>query len=86
MEKYIKEKLSLIKRYSIIGSYWERGNKNEIDIVAVDELNKNLLIAEVKLNKNKINLNLLEQKSKNLIPKFKDYHIEYKGFSLEDVL
>jgi AAA+ ATPase superfamily predicted ATPase len=86
LEKYIKEKLSLTKRYSIIGSYWERGNKNEIDIVAVDELNKNLLIAEVKLNKNKINLNLLEQKSKNLIPKFKDYHIEYKGFSLEDVL
>ncbi len=86
LEKYIKEKLSLTKRYSIIGSYWERGNKNEIDIVAIDELNKNLLIAEVKLNKNKINLNLLEQKSKNLIPKFKDYHIEYKGFSLEDVL
>jgi len=86
LEKYIKEKLSLTKRYSIIGSYWERGNKNEIDIVAVDELNKNLLIAEVKLNKNKINLNLLEQKSKNLIPKFKNYHIEYKGFSLEDVL
>ena len=86
LEKYIKEKLSLTKRYSIIGSYWERGNKNEIDIVAVDELNKNLLIAEVKLNKNKINLNLLEQKSKNLIPKFKDYHIEYKSFSLEDVL
>jgi len=56
--------LQLTKNYSQIGSYWERGNKNEIDIVAVDELNKKLLIAEVKLNKEKINLKLLEQKDK----------------------
>jgi AAA+ ATPase superfamily predicted ATPase len=85
LEKYFKEKLQLTKKYSQIGSYWERGNKNEIDIVAVDELNKKLLIAEAKLNKEKINLKLLEQKTKNLLPKFKGYKVEFKAFGLEDM-
>jgi hypothetical protein len=85
LEKYFKEQLLLTKIYSIIGSYWERGNQNEIDIIAVDELNKNLLIAEVKINRRKINLNILEKKAKNIIPKFKGYKIEYRGFSLEDI-
>jgi hypothetical protein len=40
---------------------------------------------EVKLNKEKINLKLLEQKAKNLLPKFKNYKVEYRGFSLEDM-
>ena len=85
LEKYFKEKLQLTKNYSQIGSYWERGNKNEIDIVAVDELNKKLLIAEVKLNKEKINLKLLEQKVKNILSKFKGYKVEFKAFGLEDM-
>ena len=85
LEKYFKEKLQLTKKYSQIGSYWERGNKNEIDIIAVDELNKKLLIAEVKLNKEKINLKLLEQKAQNLLPKFKGYKVEFKAFGLEDM-
>ncbi len=85
LEKYFKQKLALTKKYSLIGSYWERGNRNEIDIVAVDELNKELLIVEVKLNKEKINLKLLEQKAKNLLPKFKGYKVKYQGLSLEDM-
>jgi AAA+ ATPase superfamily predicted ATPase len=85
LEKYFKQKLALTKKYSLIGSYWERGNRNEIDIVAVDELYKELLIIEVKLNKEKINLKLLEQKAKNLLPKFKGYKVKYQGLSLEDM-
>jgi AAA+ ATPase superfamily predicted ATPase len=85
LEKYFKEKLALTKKFSQIGSYWERGNKNEIDIVAINEMEKIALIAEVKLNKDKINLNLLKQKAKKLEKKLNGYKIEYVGYSLEDL-
>ncbi|MFO7761643.1 MAG: DUF234 domain-containing protein [Thermodesulfobacteriota bacterium] len=29
--------------YNRIDNYWERGNKNEIDLVAVNDLEKNIL-------------------------------------------
>ncbi len=85
LEKYFKEKLILLKKYSFIGSYWERGNKNEINIVAINELEKKALIAEVKLNKNKINLQVLKQKAQKLEQKLNGYKIEYVGYSLEDM-
>jgi AAA+ ATPase superfamily predicted ATPase len=85
LEKYFKEKLILSKKYSFIGSYWERGNKNEIDIVAINELEKTALIAEVKINKNKINLQVLKQKAQKLEQKLNGYKIEYVGYSLEDM-
>ena len=85
LEKYFVEKLVLSNDYSEIGTYWERKNLNEIDIVAVNDLYKKALIAEVKLNPDKISINNLKFKSKNLVSKLKGYDIEYKGFSLEDM-
>ncbi|MGA1862115.1 ATP-binding protein [Deferribacter thermophilus] len=85
LEKYFKEKLALTNQYSMIGSYWDKKGENEIDIVAVNEMGKRALIAEVKLNKNKINLQKLKEKSKDILKFLKGYDIEYKGFSLEDV-
>jgi hypothetical protein len=85
LERYFKEKLKETKKFSQIGSFWDRKNENEIDIVAINELEKKALIAEVKLNKNKINLNILKEKAKAVIPNLKGYTVEYKGFSLEDV-
>ena len=37
LERYFQEKLRLSFKYSSIGNYWERGNQNEIDIVAINE-------------------------------------------------
>ena len=85
LEKYFIEKLKLSKQYSQIGTYWEKANQNEIDIVAINEFNKTLLFAEVKLNKNKIDLELLKQKSQKIVDKFKNYEIKYKAWSLEDM-
>jgi len=85
LEKMFKELLKLQGKWSKIGSYWERGNKNEIDIVAIDEINKKMLIAEVKLNKKRGSFNELILKSQKLIKEYKDYDIEYKLLSVEDV-
>ena len=85
LEKYFRDQLILSKEWSAIGSYSENGNKNEIDIVAVDEFNKRMVIGEVKHNPNEINLGTLEYKAKNIAASHKKYTIEYKGFSPDDM-
>lgn len=85
LEELFKELLAETGNYSQIGSYWERGNQNEIDIVAINELEKTALIAEVKRNPKKYNQQQLIAKSAKLIQKLQGYRIEYKGYSLEDL-
>lgn len=85
LEKYFVEQLKLSYDYSNIGSYWERGNQNEIDIVAVNDEKKTMLIAEVKRNPQKINLKGLEEKASKLMEKYKKYEYEFRGYSLEDL-
>jgi len=86
LEKYFIEKFKKSHQFSQIGTYWERGNKNEIDIVAVNEINKTMLIAEVKLNPKKISISKLKDKSLKIIQKFPHYKIEFKGFSLHELV
>ncbi|MCD6584205.1 MAG: ATP-binding protein [Desulfobacteraceae bacterium] len=85
LEKYFIEQLKATNEFSQIGTYWERGHKNEIDIVAVNDLDKRILFADVKINKNRLDLKIVEAKSEKLVQKFKGWTIEYKGFSLEDL-
>ncbi len=85
LERYFQEKLRLSYAYSAIGNYWERGNQNEIDIVAINEDEKRMLIGEVKRNPKKIDLHKLKQKALKLTSKYSKYSVEYQGFSLEDM-
>ena len=85
LEKYFIEKLKSSGEFSNIGTYWERGNQNEIDIVAVNDETKTMLIAEVKINLRKININVLKEKASKLTNKYKHYDIKYVGYSLEDM-
>jgi hypothetical protein len=85
LEKYFIELLSSRGEFSKIGTYWERGNQNEIDIVALNELTKKALICEVKLNPKKIDINALKEKSLKLLNEFQGYEIEYLGLSLENM-
>ena len=85
LEKYFTEQLKAKKKYNTIRTNWERNNLNEIDIVAIDDLKKTVLFAEVKRNKNNISLEKLKEKSAKLLPQFKGFSIDYQGFSLEDL-
>lgn len=85
LEKYFREKLALTGEYAMIGSYWEKGNTNEIDIVAVNPAQKKALIGEVKLKAQNISIPLLKEKAGTLLKNLGGYQITYKGFSLEDL-
>jgi len=85
LEKYFREKIASSGDYTAIGSYWEKGNRNEIDIVAIDDMNNKVLIAEVKMKKTSFRPRVLRESANNLANKFGDYQIEYQSFSLEGI-
>jgi AAA+ ATPase superfamily predicted ATPase len=85
LEKLFIEILKEKQRFSSIGSYWDRKNESEIDIVAVDGNNKKLLICEVKLNPKRLALDKLIVRSQKVLRDFKSYDIEYKLLSLDDI-
>jgi len=85
LERYFRQKLIEEKRFSDIGNYWDRKGENEIDIIAINEMEKRLCFYEVKRNKNRISLSLLENKATEIVKKYPDYRVEYLGLSMEDL-
>jgi AAA+ ATPase superfamily predicted ATPase len=85
LEKYFIDKLKSEKKYNLIGTYWEKQNQNEIDIVAINDTENKVLFAEVKRNSKKISIEKLKEKSENLVKQYKDYKVEYKAYSLDDM-
>ena len=85
LERYFREKIMNEENISVISAYWESGNRNEIDIVALNEYEKTAIIAEVKRNSDSINLNALRNKAVNLADRLSGYGIEYRGLSMEDM-
>lgn len=62
LERFFHKLYAASGKYNRIGSYWERGNKNKIDLVAINDLKKEIVIAEIKVSKSRINLAELEKK------------------------
>ncbi|WP_241903978.1 DUF234 domain-containing protein, partial [Vibrio breoganii] len=70
------------------GGYWDAKGHNEIDIVAINDLDKKVLIAEVKRQQKRYSETKLIEKSHGLLKKLnlKGYEIEYRGFSLDNLV
>jgi len=71
--------------YNLVGSYWESGFTNEIDLVAVNDAAKLMVLAEIKLQKKNIRKDQLVQKAAKLRNQYPDYRIEYRYLSLEEL-
>lgn len=76
------------KQFGRIGGYWDAKGHNEIDIVAINDLDKKVLIAEVKRQQKHYSETKLIEKSHHLLKKMnlKGYSIEYRGFSLDNLV
>jgi AAA+ ATPase superfamily predicted ATPase len=86
LEKLFRELLEESGQYSKVGSEWNNKGEDEIDIVAINEMDKKILLGDVKINSKKLDLKLLEFKSKELIKKFPNYTVSYRGFSPDNLL
>lgn len=85
LEKYFRSVMIESKAFSDIQGYWNSKGENEIDIVAINEVEKQLLFCEVKRNPKRINLNDLKNKAVEIVRKYPKFTIEYKGLSPEDM-
>ena len=86
LESLFYDLFALSQQYNILGVYWEKDGSNEIDLIGLNQLNKVLDIAEIKLNKNKISLKQLEEKAQNIAQRYAKYRIHYLALSLEDIV
>jgi len=85
LEKYFRQKLIESKQFSEISNYWDRKGENEIDMIAINEMERRLVFYEIKRNKKRISMPSLMEKTKKICNDFPDYTIEYQGLSLEDM-
>ena len=88
LERYFRQKLKESQQYTQIGQYWDRKGENEIDIVAINEIDGVADIFEVKKQRDRYNETLLKQKVETLLaacPELKKYNIHLGCLSLEDM-
>ena len=88
LERYFKRVLIESKAYTRIGSWWDRKGENEIDIVAENELNDEAVFIEIKRKEENFDANALNEKIGAFIRatgKFKDYTVNQKGLSMDDM-
>ena len=85
LERYFRQKYKETGLYNIVTNYWEKGNANEIDLIAVNEVDKEVVIGECKRNPKRISLNVLQEKATNIQAKQKKFSYHFIGLSLEDM-
>lgn len=85
LERYFRQQYSEMERVTEVSHWWDTRSENEIDLIAVERLDKRVIVGEVKRNAKKINLKKLEEKFAQLRPHFRGYEIKYTGLSLENM-
>lgn len=88
LERYFERKLQESGRYTRIGKYWDRKGENEIDLIAVNEIDNVADIYEIKKNKEKYSEAALQEKVDHLLQQCKEMRgmsIRLHSLSLEDM-
>ena len=85
LEQYFTDKIKEEKEVSLLGGWWDKKSQNEIDIIAINELEKTCNIYEVKRKSEKINLKTLQDKVDVFRSNIPNYSVLIEGLSLKDM-
>lgn len=85
LEDYFRQKFTEEEEITAIGSYWDRKGENEIDLIALNDLDHTATIAEIKRNPEKYKESVLQAKVSFISPYLKDYQTKIIGLSMEDM-
>lgn len=88
LERYFKAKYIESGQYTALGGFWDRKGENEIDLIAVNELDKTVEISEIKRNSSRINPLQLKKKGEIFVKSNKEvkgYNVSYRGLSMDDM-
>ena len=85
LEKYFRAKMAEEEKITAIRSYWDNKGENEIDLIALNDLDKTAIVAEVKRNPKKIDMALLQTKADSIKKELAKYEVELRGLSMNDL-
>lgn len=85
LEKYFRQKYGEKERVTEVSHWWDSKGENEIDLIAIEKLDKRATVAEVKRNPRKYSARVLEEKYQYIKSHFRGYEVELIGLSLEDM-
>ena len=86
LEQYFRQKIGEEERVTLVGNYWDRKGMNEIDLIALNDIDKTALVAEVKRNADRYNPKLLQEKFDSIRSNFWKYgEVQLKGLSMQDM-
>lgn len=85
LEQYFRQKWMEEERVTLVGNYWDRKGVNEIDMIALNEIDKKAVVAEVKRQRKKLNSSELAGKVSTISKKLAKYEVRQIGLTMEDM-
>ena len=86
LEQYFRQQYAETGQYNLVTNYWERDWGNEIDLIAVNDSERHLVIGEIKRQTQRIDMNHLKEKATHIVAKQRRrYFIEFVGLSMDDM-
>lgn len=85
LEKYFRQQYGERERVTEVSHWWDSKGENEIDLIAIEKMERRVTVAEVKRNPRKFNAQVLEEKYQHIKSHLRGYQVDLKGLSLEDM-
>lgn len=85
LEQYFRQRWMEEERVTLVGNYWDRKGVNEIDMIALNDIDKTAVVAEVKRQRKKLNPSLLAEKAATIDKHLAKYTITQIGLTMEDM-
>lgn len=85
LEQYFRQKWMEEERVTLVGSYWDRKVENEIDMIALNDIDKTAVVAEIKRQRRKFIPSALAEKVATLNRELSKYSVTQIGLSMEDM-
>ena len=91
LEKWFRQSYSETGEYNIVTNYWKKGSggapgeDQEIDLIAVNEADRSVVIGECKRNPDKIRMKTLQEKSAGILSHLKGWKCTFVGLSLDNI-
>ena len=83
LEQYFRQKWMEEERVTLVGNYWDRKGVNEIDMIALNDIDKTAVVAEVKRQQKKLNPSELSNKVSTISKKLAKYEVRQIGLTME---
>jgi len=85
LEQYFRQKWMEEERVTLVGNYWDRKGENEIDMIALNDIDKTAVVAEVKRQRKKLSASELADKVESIRKELAKYDVRQIGLTMEEM-